>query len=94
MTIMMITIFMMIVTIRLIMTREVVQIVFDLASFLKLVILLGGIILVFGMAYSFLALDLYGGSILSTGAGKTHCGVWYGLLLPSPRSVGVGGGGG
>ncbi|KAH3887483.1 protein RFT1 homolog isoform X2 [Dreissena polymorpha] len=51
-----------------------------LASFLKLVILLGGIILVFGMAYSFLALDLYGGSILSTGAGPVLL-RWYCLYV-------------
>ncbi|WAR02623.1 RFT1-like protein [Mya arenaria] len=38
-----------------------------LSCLLKLVVLTGAIILVFGMAYSYLALDLYGGGLLSTG---------------------------
>ena len=40
-----------------------------LSCLLKLVILVGTIILVFGYAYSYLALDLYGGTILSSGSG-------------------------
>ena len=41
-----------------------------LQHLLKTVTLIGCIILVFGQSYAFLALDLYGGSLLSSGAGK------------------------
>lgn len=37
---------------------------------LKLVLLIGLTIMVFGFAYSQLALDIYGGSMLSSGTGK------------------------
>lgn len=37
---------------------------------LKLVLLIGLTITVFGYAYSQLALDIYGGSMLSSGTGK------------------------
>lgn len=37
---------------------------------LKLVLLIGLTITVFGFAYSQLALDIYGGSMLSSGTGK------------------------
>lgn len=40
-----------------------------LQHLLKTVTLIGFIILVFGQPYSYLALDLYGGSLLSSGAG-------------------------
>ena len=33
-------------------------------------VLIGTVILVFGYAYSYLALDLYGGTILSSGSGE------------------------
>lgn len=41
-----------------------------LECLLKLVLVVGLIITVFGYAYSHLALDIYGGSLLSSGAGK------------------------
>lgn len=41
-----------------------------LESLLKLVLVVGLIITVFGYAYSHLALDIYGGSLLSSGAGE------------------------
>ena len=41
-----------------------------LECLLKLVLVIGLIITVFGYAYSHLALDIYGGSLLSSGAGK------------------------
>lgn len=41
-----------------------------LECLLKLVLVIGLIISVFGYAYSHLALDIYGGSLLSSGAGK------------------------
>lgn len=40
-----------------------------LQHLLKTVTLIGCIILVFGQPYAYLALDLYGGSLLSSGAG-------------------------
>lgn len=40
-----------------------------LECLLKLVLVIGLIIAVFGYAYSYLALDIYGGSLLSSGAG-------------------------
>lgn len=43
-----------------------------LQHLLKTVTLIGCIILVFGQSYAFLALDLYGGSLLSSGAGKPY----------------------
>ena len=46
------------------------QLAVDVMScLLKLVILIGAIILVFGIPYAYLALDLYGGSMLSSGSG-------------------------
>ena len=42
-----------------------------LECLLKMVVLIGAVILVFGMGYSYLALDVYGGQILSAGSGKT-----------------------
>ena len=41
-----------------------------LSCVLKVVTLVGLIILVFGYAYSFLLLDLYGGTLLSSDTGK------------------------
>ena len=41
-----------------------------LESLLKLVLVIGLIITVFGYAYSELALDIYGGSLLSSGTGE------------------------
>ncbi|KAK2914995.1 man(5)GlcNAc(2)-PP-dolichol translocation protein RFT1 [Channa argus] len=54
-----------------------------LECLLKLVLVIGLIITVFGYAYSHLALDIYGGSLLSTGAGPTllRCYSCYVLLL-------------
>lgn len=43
-----------------------------LESLLKLVLLIGLTITVFGFAYSQLALDLYGGSMLSSGSGNIY----------------------
>lgn len=40
-----------------------------LECLLKLVLLIGLTITVFGYAYSHLALDIYGGSLLSSGSG-------------------------
>lgn len=42
-----------------------------LERLLKLVLVIGLIITVFGYAYSHLALDIYGGTLLSTGAGTS-----------------------
>ena len=44
-----------------------------LSLLLKLVLLIALIILSFGYAYSHLALDLYGGSVLSSGSGVCVC---------------------
>nr|XP_014341450.1 PREDICTED: protein RFT1 homolog [Latimeria chalumnae] len=54
-----------------------------LESLLKLVLLIGLTIAVFGYAYSQLALDIYGGSMLSTGSGPSllRCYCVYVLLL-------------
>ncbi|CAM9195610.1 unnamed protein product [Lampetra planeri] len=54
-----------------------------LECLLKLVLVVGLIITVFGYAYSHLALDIYGGSLLSSGAGPTllQCYSCYVLLL-------------
>lgn len=54
-----------------------------LECLLKLVLVIGLIITVFGYAYSHLALDIYGGSLLSSGAGPTllRCYSCYVLLL-------------
>uniref|UniRef100_A0A668ANQ4 Protein RFT1 homolog n=1 Tax=Myripristis murdjan TaxID=586833 RepID=A0A668ANQ4_9TELE len=52
--------------------QEDVSIVAEvLECLLKLVLVIGLIITVFGYAYSHLALDIYGGSLLSSGAGPT-----------------------
>lgn len=51
-------------------TQEDVAIAAEvLECLLKLVLVIGLIITVFGYAYSHLALDIYGGSLLSSGAG-------------------------
>ncbi|KAL0978355.1 hypothetical protein UPYG_G00169430 [Umbra pygmaea] len=54
-----------------------------LECLLKLVLVIGLIITVFGYAYSHLALDIYGGSLLSSGAGPSllQCYSCYVLLL-------------
>ncbi|KAM9408863.1 man(5)GlcNAc(2)-PP-dolichol translocation protein RFT1 [Pholidichthys leucotaenia] len=54
-----------------------------LECLLKLVLVIGLIITVFGYAYSHLALDIYGGSLLSSGAGPSllRCYCCYVLLL-------------
>uniref|UniRef100_A0A8C2IQZ4 Protein RFT1 homolog n=1 Tax=Cyprinus carpio TaxID=7962 RepID=A0A8C2IQZ4_CYPCA len=54
-----------------------------LECLLKLVLLIGLIIAVFGYAYSHLALDIYGGELLSSGAGPAllRCYSCYVLLL-------------
>ncbi|XP_055725365.1 protein RFT1 homolog [Salvelinus fontinalis] len=54
-----------------------------LECLLKLVLVIGLIITVFGYAYSHLALDIYGGSLLSSGAGPSllRCYSSYVLLL-------------
>lgn len=54
-----------------------------LECLLKLVLVIGLIIAVFGYAYSYLALDIYGGSLLSSGAGPSllRCYSCYVLLL-------------
>lgn len=54
-----------------------------LECLLKLVLVIGLIITVFGYAYSHLALDIYGGSLLSSGTGPTllRCYSCYVLLL-------------
>ncbi|XP_061543966.1 protein RFT1 homolog isoform X2 [Phycodurus eques] len=54
-----------------------------LQCLLKLVLVIGLIIAVFGYAYSGLALDIYGGSLLSSGAGPSllQCYSCYVLLL-------------
>ncbi|KAM8914710.1 man(5)GlcNAc(2)-PP-dolichol translocation protein RFT1 isoform 1-T2 [Spinachia spinachia] len=54
-----------------------------LECLLKLVLVVGLIISVYGYAYSHLALDIYGGSLLSSGAGPTllRCYSCYVLLL-------------
>ncbi|XP_016384527.1 protein RFT1 homolog isoform X2 [Sinocyclocheilus rhinocerous] len=54
-----------------------------LECLLKLVLLIGLIITVFGYAYSHLALDIYGGELLSSGAGPAllQCYSCYVLLL-------------
>ncbi|XP_060078997.1 protein RFT1 homolog [Ylistrum balloti] len=51
-----------------------------LYSLLRVVMLIGIVILVFGYAYSFLTLDLYGGAVLSDGAGPTLL-RWYCLYV-------------
>ncbi|XP_026161991.1 protein RFT1 homolog [Mastacembelus armatus] len=64
--------------------REEVAIAAEvLECLLKLVVVIGMIITVFGYAYSHLALDIYGGSLLSSGAGPTllRCYSCYVLLL-------------
>lgn len=54
-----------------------------LECLLKLVLVVGLIISAFGYAYSHLALDIYGGSLLSSGAGPSllRCYSFYVLLL-------------
>lgn len=41
-----------------------------LECLLKLVLVIGLVITVFGYSFSYLALDVYGGTLLSSGAGK------------------------
>ncbi|CAL8401850.1 unnamed protein product [Arctogadus glacialis] len=52
-----------------------------LESLLKLVVVVGMVITVFGYAYSHLALDLYGGTLLSAGAGPILLRVYSGYVL-------------
>ncbi|KAI5628398.1 protein RFT1-like, partial [Silurus asotus] len=54
-----------------------------LESLLKLVLLIGLIITAFGYSYSYLALDMYGGELLSSGTGPSllRCYSFYVLLL-------------
>ncbi|XP_074490144.1 man(5)GlcNAc(2)-PP-dolichol translocation protein RFT1 [Sebastes fasciatus] len=54
-----------------------------LECLLKLVLVVGLIISAFGYAYSYLALDIYGGSLLSSGAGPSllRCYSFYVLML-------------
>ena len=47
-----------------------------LAALLKLVLVIAMVILSFGYAYSYLALDIYGGELLSNGEGPTLL-RWY-----------------
>uniref|UniRef100_A0A3Q4GIF0 Protein RFT1 homolog n=1 Tax=Neolamprologus brichardi TaxID=32507 RepID=A0A3Q4GIF0_NEOBR len=64
--------------------QEEVAIVAEvLECLLKLVLVIGLIITVFGYAYSHLALDIYGGSLLSSGSGPSllQCYSCYVLLL-------------
>ncbi|XP_008318189.1 protein RFT1 homolog [Cynoglossus semilaevis] len=64
--------------------QEEVSVAADvLESLLKLVTLIGLIITVFGYTYADLALDIYGGSLLSSGAGPTllRCYSCYVLLM-------------
>lgn len=51
-----------------------------LSCLLKFVILIGSVILVFGIPYSYLALDLYGGAVLSSGSGP-YLLQWYCLYV-------------
>lgn len=53
-----------------------------LECLLKLVLLIGLIISVFGYAYSHLALDIYGGELLSSGSGKTQVAKFFSVSLP------------
>ncbi|XP_022104957.1 protein RFT1 homolog [Acanthaster planci] len=53
-------------------SKESITLASDLLQcLLKSVVLIGSTILVFGQAYSYLLLDIYGGSLLSTGSGPT-----------------------
>ena len=64
--------------------QEAIPIVAEtLSILLKLVLLIALVILSFGYAYSYLALDIYGGSLLSGGSGPTllKCYCVYVLLL-------------
>ena len=57
--------------------QKAIPIVADtLSILLKLVLLIALVILSFGYAYSYLALDIYGGSLLSGGSGPTLL-KWY-----------------
>ena len=57
--------------------KEAVPVIADtLSILLKLVLLIALVILSFGYAYSYLALDIYGGSLLSGGSGPTLL-KWY-----------------
>ena len=57
--------------------QEAIPIVADtLSILLKLVLLIALVILSFGYAYSYLALDIYGGSLLSGGVGPALL-KWY-----------------
>lgn len=51
-----------------------------LQHLLKIVSLIGSIIIVFGFSYSYLALDIYGGSVLSSGSGPLLL-RWYCLYV-------------
>ncbi|XP_053375538.1 protein RFT1 homolog isoform X2 [Mercenaria mercenaria] len=61
--------------------QESCQLAVDVLGYLlKLVILIGIIILFFGIPYSYLALDLYGGTMLSSGSGPMLL-RWYCLYV-------------
>lgn len=51
--------------------EEVSMVANVLECLLKLVLLIGLIITAFGYSYSHLALDMYGGELLSSGSGMT-----------------------
>lgn len=59
-----------------------------LECLLKLVLVIGLVITVFGYSFSYLALDIYGGTLLSSGAGK-YCYLPFPHveLLPKMRSA-------
>ncbi|XP_038054403.1 protein RFT1 homolog [Patiria miniata] len=58
-------------------SKESITLASDLLKcLLKFVVLIGCTVLVFGQAYSYLLLDIYGGALLSTGSGPTLL-RWY-----------------
>lgn len=58
-----------------------------LECLLKLVLLIGLIITAFGYSYSHLALDMYGGELLSSGTGKTWMKIKHSLIVPNIISM-------
>ena len=64
------------------MQEEVAIVAEVLECLLKLVLVIGLIITVFGYAYSALALDIYGGSMLSSGAVQSS----YCIITPDIMS--------
>lgn len=55
-----------------------------LECLLKLVLVIGLVITVFGYSFSYLALDIYGGTLLSSGAGKYVTCKHFGFRSPGP----------